>query len=191
MKSAYSRKKPGGVLLALFLLFGIAIISSTTAQAQWPWGNGQNRSDRNRDERIRRERERQRNRDDRYRRDRNTGVYDPYGRNDTYRRNNGGYGNVYGGYSNVYQVARNQGYSDGLSTGSADAQRGQSYNPQRSHYYKDGSDGYNSSYGNRGQYKQAFREAFLQGYREGYQRYGYNRGRNNNGRQTNGSWFPW
>src|SRR5436190_20338365 len=105
MKAIYLRKKPGGVLLALFLLFGIAIISSTTAQAQWPWGNGQNRSDRDRDERIRRERERQRNRDDRYRRDRNTGVYDPYGTNGTYRRNNE---NVYGGYGygNVYQVAR-------------------------------------------------------------------------------------
>src|SRR6266480_1209927 len=83
MKSIYSSNTPGGVLLALFLLFGIAIISSTTAQAQWPWGNGQNRSDRDRDERIRRERERQRNRDDRYRRDRNTGVYDPYGTNGT------------------------------------------------------------------------------------------------------------
>jgi hypothetical protein len=191
MKSIYSSKKPGGVLLALFLLSGIAMISSTTAQAQWPWGNGQNRDDRNRDrdERERRARERERNREDRYRRDRNAdngnnGVYDPYGRNGGYGRNNGRYGNV-------YEVARNQGYSDGLGTGSADAQRGQSYDPQRSHYYKNGSDGYNSSYGNRGQYQQAFRAAFLQGYREGYQRYGYNRGRSNNGRRNNGSWFPW
>jgi len=102
-------------------------------------------------------------RDDRYER-RN----DRY-RNDRYRdRNYGNYG---------YETARQQGYSYGLNVGAADAQRGQSYNPQRSHYWKDAGEGYNSSYGNRGQYKQVFRSAFEQGYREGFQRYGYNRGR--------------
>ena len=34
---------------------------------------------------------------------------------------------------------------------------------------------YNSYYGNRGQYRQVFRDAFLQGYREGFQRFAYNR----------------
>ena len=95
-----------------------------------------------------------------------------------------------GGYGNTYQIAEQQGYSDGLSTGSADAQRGQSYDPQRSHYYRSATDGYNSRYGNKGAYEQAFRQGFMQGYREGYQRYGYNRGRNN-GRWNNGRWFPW
>jgi len=158
MKGNYSSKKASGYLLAVFLLFGTAIISSTTAQAQYP-GWGQDRQDRN----------------DRYRRDRD--------RDDRYGRNNGyGY--------NTYQIAQQQGYSDGLSTGSADAQRGQSFDPQRSHYYRNANDGYNSRYGNRGQYQQAFRQGFLQGYREGYQRYGYGRGRNN-GRRTYGGWFPW
>jgi hypothetical protein len=72
------------------------------------------------------------------------------------------------------QVARQQGYSWGMNVGAADAQRGQNYNPQRSRYYRDGSQGYNSYYGNRGQYRQTFRNAFLQGYREGFQRYAYN-----------------
>ena len=91
-------------------------------------------------------------------------------------------------YNNSYQVARQQGYSYGLSVGSQDAQRGQSFNPQRSRYFKNATEGYNSYYGNKGQYKQIFRDAFTQGYREGYQRYGYNNRRSNNGRW--GIWRP-
>jgi hypothetical protein len=105
-----------------------------------------------------------RDRDDRYER-----------RNDRYDRRNDRYGN-YG-----YENARQQGYSYGLNVGAADAQRGQSYDPQRSRYWKNATEGYNSSYGNRGQYKQVFRDAFEQGYRDGFQRYGgYNRNRRNN-----------
>ena len=89
--------------------------------------------------------------------------YDRY-RNDRYRQNG-------------FQVARQQGYSYGLNVGAADAQRGQSFNPQRSRYYRNPDQGYSSYYGNRGQYRQVFRDAFVQGYREGYQRYAYNRGR--------------
>ncbi|MFN2531389.1 MAG: hypothetical protein ABR555_08840 [Pyrinomonadaceae bacterium] len=171
MKSSYSSKKLGGYVLAFFVLFGVAALASTSVQAQYPYGYPQNRRDRDD-----RRRDRDRDRDDRYRRDdrygRN-GGYDPYGRN---------------GYD-VYQFARQQGYSDGLNTGAADGQRGQSFNPQRSHYWKDGTDGYRGSYGNRGQYKQIFRDAFVQGYSEGYQRYGgYNR--NRNGRYSNGRSFP-
>lgn len=92
-------------------------------------------------------------RDDRYRRDR-----------DWNNRNR----------QNGLQVAQQQGYSYGMNVGAADAQRGQSYNPQRSRYYRDGSQGFNSYYGNRGQYRQVFRSAFLQGYREGFQRFAYN-----------------
>ncbi len=166
MRLNYLSKKLGGYLMAFFLLFGIASIASTAVQAQYPWGYG-NDQRRDRDDRYRRDRD-DRDRDDRYRRD------DRYGR---------------GGY-NSYQAARQQGYSYGMNVGAADAQRGQSYSPQRSHYWKNGTDGYNSSYGNRGQYRQVFRDAFSQGYREGYQRYaGYDR-RGNNGRWGNGRWFP-
>src|SRR5436190_924673 len=133
MKLAYSSKKTGGYLLAFFLLFGILTVASSSAQAQWPWGQN----------------------NDRYRRDRRDDR-----RDDRYR--NGNYG---------YETARQQGYSYGLSVGAADAQRGQSYNPQRSRYWRNASEGYDS-YGNRGEYKQVFRSAFEQGYREGFQRYG-------------------
>lgn len=76
---------------------------------------------------------------------------------------------------NGYQVARERGYSYGLSVGAADAQRGQSYSPQRSRYWRNATEGYDNDYGNKGQYKQVFRNSFEQGYREGFQRYAYNR----------------
>ena len=115
---------------------------------------------------------RDRDRDDRYQRDR-----DYRNRDYRYGRNNG------------YDVARQQGYSYGVNVGAADAQRGQNYDPQRSRYWRNATEGYNSYYGNKGQYKQVFRDAFEQGYREGFQRYGgYNRGRNN-GRY--GRIWPW
>lgn len=120
------------------------------------------------------QRDRDYRRDDRY--DRRDDRYDR--RNDRYR--NGNYG---------YENARQQGYSYGLNVGSADAQRGQSYNPQRSRYWKNATDGYNSSYGNKGQYKQVFRDAFEQGYRDGFQRYGGNN-RNRRG-GIFGNRFPW
>ena len=168
MKLTYSNKTIGGLLLAFFVLCGIVAVSGSSAQAQYPYPQDP----------YSRDRDYRRDRDDRYRDDR-------YRRDDRYGR---------GGYNNAYQIARQQGYSNGLSTGAADAQRGQNYNPQRSHFWKNGSDGYNSSYGNRGQYKQVFRDAFVQGYREGYSRYGgYNNRRgngNNNGRWGNGRW-PW
>ena len=169
MKSHYLKNKIGRVLLALSFIAGIGMVSSTAVQAQW---------DRDRDYR--------RDQDRDYRRDRDR----DYRRNDQYGRN-GGYGN--GGYN---QGAVNQGYRDGFYTGSNDAQRGQNYNPQRSHFYRNGHGSY-GGYGNNGrygggyQYEQAYRDGFLRGYDEGYRRNGgYNRGRNNGnyGRR----WpFPW
>ena len=114
-----------------------------------------------------RDRDYQRDRNRDYRRDR---------RDD--RNNRGGYGN-YG-----YQQARDRGYQDGLQTGANDGSRRQSFDPQRSHFYRNATYGYDRSYGNKEQYKQVYRNAFVQGYNEGYRRYGGNR-RGNNGR------WPW
>jgi hypothetical protein len=107
-----------------------------------------------------------------------------YGQNGDYGRNRG-----YGGF----QVARERGYQAGLSTGQNDSQRGQNFNPQRSHYYRNATDGYDRYYGNRDAYKQAYREAFVRGYEDGFRRYrGNNRGNNgNNGRWRSGRWYPW
>jgi len=96
------------------------------------------------------------------------------------------YRNRRGGNDNYgAQAARNQGYQDGLQTGANDASRRQSYNPQRSHYYRNATGGYNGGYGNRNGSQQAYRDGFLRGYDEGYRRYGGNR------RGNNGRWFPW
>ena len=174
MNSNRLQNKIGRVMLIFSLLFGIAIISSMTAQAQYPWpGDRQDRRDRDRDRDYRRDRDR--NRDNR-----------DYGRdNRGYGRDNRGYGR--GGYGDIYQIAQNQGYQDGLNTGANDAQRGQNYDPQRSHYYRNATYGYNSSYGNREGYKQAYRNGFLSGYLEGFQRYGGNRRRGYGNRLP----FPW
>jgi hypothetical protein len=153
MNSHQSKSKIGRVILVFSLLFGVAMVSSMTAQAQYPWpGDRQDRRDR--DSR----RDRDRDRDNR--------------------------GSGRGGYGNAYRIAQDRGYQDGLNTGANDARRGQNYDPQRSHYYRNATYGYDSSYGNREAYKQAYRSGFVSGYREGFQRYGGNRRRNN------GRWFP-
>ena len=69
----------------------------------------------------------------------------------------------YGSYSNyVFSSSRdanNQGYHDGLMTGSNDERRGQSYDPERSHYFKD------AGFGN---FAEDYREGFLRGYSNGF-----------------------
>lgn len=99
--------------------------------------------------------------------------------NDDWRRRNGGYGN----YS---QAAYQQGYQDGIYTGQNDGSRGQSYNPQRSHFYRNGHGSGGGYYGNNGRYgdrqfEQAYRQGFLQGYDQGYRSYRGSRNRRNNG----------
>ena len=103
----------------------------------------------------------------------------PYGQ-DTYRNRDS---RRDGRFGNVFQIAINQGYQDGLNTGSRDAERRQNFNPQRSHFYRNGH-GDNGGLGridDSYQFQQAYRTGFLRGYQEGYRRYGgYNRG--NDGR---------
>jgi hypothetical protein len=82
----------------------------------------------------------------------------------------------YGGYNNQ-QVQ--QGFQYGVNTGASDAQQRQSYSPQRSHYYRDAPN-------------QAFRNAFVQGYDQGYRQYagayGNNGGYRNDGSYGNGGY---
>ena len=70
----------------------------------------------------------------------------------------------YYGYYNNYvfgssESAYDQGYRDGLKTGENDARRQQSYNPERSHYFRD------SGFGN---YSAEYRDGFDNGYEAGY-----------------------
>lgn len=183
MKSTHLKNKVGGLWLPFFVLFGIVLFSGATAQAQsrnddyYERGQGEGYRRDNRGRECRRDqRQNQSRRDNRYRR--NAPYDDAYYRNGQYGNNDGygnyggygrntGYGNYggYGGYNNGYRIEMDQGYQAGLSTGASDAERGRSYNPQKSHYYKNAS-------------SQAFRDGFLQGYEQGYRQYGgYNNGR--------------
>jgi hypothetical protein len=179
----------GGAIITLLMVAGFSLAAGSTAQAQYRQDRNDGRYHRDRDRDGRRDHDHDRNRnvydrnrngvDDRYEQgsvyDRNrNGVDDRYERNGTY----GGYGNNgrYGGYGNnggYNQAAMNQGYQNGLNTGASDAQRGQSYDPQRSHFYKQAS-------------SPAFRDGFVQGYEQGYRQYsGYGNGRYRRGNTGN------
>jgi hypothetical protein len=67
------------------------------------------------------------------------------------------------------QSAYDIGYNDGVFTGANDGRRGQTYDPERSHFYHEGKRGYRSTKGSRDAYQQAYRDGFLHGYREGYE----------------------
>jgi len=67
------------------------------------------------------------------------------------------------------QSAYDIGYQDGVFTGANDGRRGQTFDPERSHFYRDAKRGYRSDKGTRDDYQQAYRDGFLHGYREGYE----------------------
>jgi hypothetical protein len=66
-------------------------------------------------------------------------------------------------YYNQYvfssEKAYNEGYKEGAQTGEKDARKGQSYDPERSHYYQE------AGFGN---YAEAYRNGFSTGYRDGF-----------------------
>lgn len=86
--------------------------------------------------------------------------YDPYG----YR---------YGQY--VFENsddAGNKGYENGFKTGKDDGKKAKSYDPQRSHYYKE------AGFGN---FAEVYRSSFSRGYQEGFRAGGDERARKNAG----------
>lgn len=191
------KKTVGTALMALAFVFGIIATSSMTAEAQWrtrgsggynnqqvqlgyQYGVSTGASDAQRRQSYSPQRSR-------YYRDASSQAfregfvrgYDQgfrqyaYNNNGGYRndgyygnggyRNDGYYGN--GGYNNQ---ELNSGYQQGLNTGANDGQKGQSYSPERSRYYRNAS-------------TQAFREGFVRGYDQGYRQYA----RNGNYRRSN------
>ena len=134
MKGKNSLRKIGGFVLAASLLFGVATMSSTAVQAQGRFHGGGFRGG-----------------------GFHTRVFiGP-------RFGYGYYGYPYGYYSQYVfsstEAAENQGYHDGLKTGSNDERRGQSNDPERSHYFRD------AGFGN---FAEDYREGFSRGYSEGF-----------------------
>lgn len=77
-----------------------------------------------------------------------------------------GYPYPYYGYYSQYvfgdgEAAESQGYHDGLKTGQDDEHHGRSFDPERSHYFKD------AGFGN---FADAYRDGFDRGYSDGFGR---------------------
>lgn len=74
-----------------------------------------------------------------------------------------------------FDVATQQGYSDGYEAGLDDARDGRRFDPVSERRYRSADRGYNASYGLRERYKTSYRTGFLSGYEAAYQdaaRYG-------------------
>jgi hypothetical protein len=56
-----------------------------------------------------------------------------------------------------------------LYTGANDGRRGQTYDPERSHFYRNGRGGFLSIFGGPAYYTASYRDGFLSGYEEGFQ----------------------
>jgi hypothetical protein len=69
----------------------------------------------------------------------------------------------------------NQGFQYGANTGASDAQRNQTYSPQRSRYYRNAR-------------SQAFQQGFVRGYDQTYRQYARNGGYSNGGVYSNGGY---
>ena len=193
MRINYLNKIVGGLILGLSLL-GIGVMSSTTAQAQYPWWDNQNqrqRDERQRERELRRQREQQTQQSGWY--DQN-GVFHPSNQNGYYNNNNGYYNNNNNGYYNnnnngyyrerssdgypnlggsfdLRQTALNAGFADGARAGREDRSRGRGYNVQGHSEYQRATRDYNSGRGDRYLYQQYYRVAFEHGYADGYSGY--------------------
>ena len=144
MKGKYLRKI-GGLALTVAMLFGVAFVSSSEAQAQ-----GRRRVVIVRPYPYR--------------------IYRPFGFG--YRSWWGypygyPYGWGYGPYGSYYshyvfdnsEEAGSQAYNDGFKTGKDDGKKHKSFDPQRSHYFKE------AGFGN---FAEVYRSSFSRGYEEGY-----------------------
>jgi hypothetical protein len=168
------KSRLGGAVMAVAFIFGIIAATRTTADAQWRTSSGGysnqqiqqgyqhglniGASDAQRRQSYSPQRSRYyRNASSQAFREGFVRGYDQgyrqYSGSSGGYRNDGYYGNN-GGNNEQLQL----GYSQGLSTGAIDRDRGQPYNPQRSSFYRNAS-------------SQAFREGFVRGYDESYRRY--------------------
>src|SRR5258705_8823197 len=139
MKGKNLLHRIGGFVLAVSLLFGVATMSSTVAQAQRGGHGGGFHGGGFRGGGFH-----------------DRGFFGP--------RFGYGYDGYPDGYYSQYvfgdsQAADSQGYHDGLKTGSSDARHGRSNDPERSHYFKD------SGFGN---FAQDYRAGFMRGSSAGF-----------------------
>ena len=164
MKVNMLTKRVMGVVFSLSLLLGIGIAAGSETHAQYrdsQWQREQTRRQREW-EREQRRRQREAQRDDRYN--------DRDWRYNNRNRNEDNYG-YYGGSSQFRQAALNAGYNEGVKEGRKDRERGDRFDYRDEEDYRNANTGYNSRLGDRSAYAQYFREAFVNGYTDGYRGY--------------------
>jgi hypothetical protein len=116
-----------------------------------------------------------RDRNDRWERDndnwrRNQDNNDRWNRNNRRGRANDGYGN-YGGSFDLRQTALNAGFADGAKEGRRDRSRNEGFNFSDESGFQKATRDYSSRLGNRNLYQRYYRQAFENGYRDGYAGY--------------------
>ena len=77
------------------------------------------------------------------------------------------YSGSYGYGNDVYQIAAQQGYSDGYAHGADHARQGRRPDYAGTSHYRSATNGYRG-YGSKDAYKQAYRDGFRRGYDAGY-----------------------
>ena len=89
-------------------------------------------------------------------------------------------------YIDARRAAYDNGYRDGVKRGEQAARDRRPFDVERERDYRNAEGGYNRSFGDRDRYRNDYRGAFAQGYRDGYSRGG---ARSNNG-WGNGRVYP-
>jgi hypothetical protein len=130
---------------------------------RWDRDNDRRRQNRNNDDWRRRNGDR----DDRWDNDNDWRNGDwRNGRN----RSNDGYGN-YGGSFDLRQTALNAGFNNGVQEGRRDRSRGERFDFRDESDFQRATEDYSSRLGSRDLYQRYFRQAFENGYRDGYAGY--------------------
>jgi hypothetical protein len=148
-------QKIGSGILAVSFVFLVGV-SSASVQGQDRWGR-YDQNQRERQRQLEREQRRQQRRNER-RGDRD------YGRSDD------GYSN-YGGSFQLRQTALNAGANEGNKEGRNDRSRGERFDFTDENAFRSATKDYSSRLGDRELYRRYFREAFENGYRDGYAGY--------------------
>ena len=150
-------KKIGSGMLAVSFVFLVGV-TSASVQGQDRWG----RYDQSQAERER-QWERQRQWEREQRREQRRG-------NRRYGRSDDGYSN-YGGSFQLRQTALNAGANEGNKEGRKDRSRGERFDFTDESAFRSATKDYSSRLGDRELYRRYFREAFENGYRDGYAGY--------------------
>jgi hypothetical protein len=150
MKLSNFGKTLAGTIFSFSILLGVGLATNVTTQAQYQ--NDQYRRDRDRDQR-------QRDRD-----------YDSRNNRRGRNRNDDNYGN-YGGSSQLRQTALNAGYNEGAKAGRDDRNRRRNFEYRDENSFQKATKDYSSRLGDRGIYQTYFRQAFVNGYSDGFRGY--------------------